>query len=203
MNGGPTACRRPAAITGYDRAPGRAGKTWQTGPSASGWGYRVSSRGRLLGAAPISSAMRSVRQCAGGLQLRLHRLISGRSPATNLACHSQPPTPSRCRCGSPQQPAPYSCPAQRRREPDAITSRRDTFDIIVCSVIRLCRRYRSVIARRPSPGAYHSSTPQSSTTSILKHGSPTILCRIADHPAKHIAELMPWNWKPLSRAAAA
>jgi hypothetical protein len=31
-----------------------------------------------------------------------------------------------------------------------------------------------------------------------------VLTRIADHPARHIAELIPWNWQPLdvTRAAA-
>ena len=30
-----------------------------------------------------------------------------------------------------------------------------------------------------------------------------VLRRIADHPARRIAELLPWNWKPGARAAAA
>jgi transposase len=31
-----------------------------------------------------------------------------------------------------------------------------------------------------------------------------LLARIADHPARHIADLLPWNWQPLvaDRAAA-
>jgi transposase len=27
-------------------------------------------------------------------------------------------------------------------------------------------------------------------------GSPTSLARIADHPARHLADLLPWNWRP-------
>ena len=31
-----------------------------------------------------------------------------------------------------------------------------------------------------------------------------LLARIGDHPARHIADLLPWNWKPaeITRAAA-
>jgi transposase len=37
-----------------------------------------------------------------------------------------------------------------------------------------------------------------------QHYLADILARIADHPARHIAELLPWNWQPIdaSRAAA-
>src|SRR6516165_3954808 len=48
----------------------------------------------------------------------------------------------------------FSSGVQRRRAPVWITSSRDTFDIIVCSVIRLCLRASSLSARRPSPEAY-------------------------------------------------
>ena len=30
-----------------------------------------------------------------------------------------------------------------------------------------------------------------------------VMCRIADHPAKRIADLLPWNWRPQNRAAEA
>jgi transposase len=37
-----------------------------------------------------------------------------------------------------------------------------------------------------------------------QHYLADVLARIADHPARHIAELLPWNWQPIdaSRAAA-
>ena len=56
----------------------------------------------------------------------------------------------------------FSSGVQRRRAPVWITSSRDTFDIIVCSVIRLCLRASSLSARRPSPEAYgvYASVPE-------------------------------------------
>jgi transposase len=30
-----------------------------------------------------------------------------------------------------------------------------------------------------------------------QHYLADVLARIADHPARRIAELMPWNWQPL------
>jgi hypothetical protein len=37
-----------------------------------------------------------------------------------------------------------------------------------------------------------------------QHYLADVLNRIADHPARHVAELLPWNWQPseASRAAA-
>jgi IS66 C-terminal element len=36
-----------------------------------------------------------------------------------------------------------------------------------------------------------------------QHYLADLLARIADHPARCIAELPPWNWQPLATAAAA
>jgi transposase len=36
-----------------------------------------------------------------------------------------------------------------------------------------------------------------------QHYLADVLARIADHPARHIAELLPWNWQPISAARAA
>jgi transposase len=36
-----------------------------------------------------------------------------------------------------------------------------------------------------------------------QHYLADVLARIADHPARHIAELLPWNWKPAQTARAA
>ena len=36
-----------------------------------------------------------------------------------------------------------------------------------------------------------------------QHYSAYVLARIADHPARLIAELLPWNWQPLDATRAA
>jgi IS66 C-terminal element len=36
-----------------------------------------------------------------------------------------------------------------------------------------------------------------------QHYLADVLIRIADHPARRIAELLPWNWQPLDAARAA
>jgi transposase len=36
-----------------------------------------------------------------------------------------------------------------------------------------------------------------------QHYLADLLVRIADHPARHIAELLPWNWQPADATRAA
>ncbi|HEY3616425.1 MAG TPA: transposase domain-containing protein, partial [Candidatus Sulfotelmatobacter sp.] len=36
-----------------------------------------------------------------------------------------------------------------------------------------------------------------------QHYLTDLLVRIADHPARRIAELLPWNWQPLETTRAA
>ena len=33
-----------------------------------------------------------------------------------------------------------------------------------------------------------------------QHYLADVLTRIADHPARHIADLLPWNWRPIEAA---
>jgi transposase len=36
-----------------------------------------------------------------------------------------------------------------------------------------------------------------------QHYLADVLARIADHPARHIAQLLPWNWQPVQAPRAA
>jgi hypothetical protein len=69
--------------------------------------------------------------------------------------------------------------------------------------VALSRRNWTFVAASGRLRSTHSSQPPSSTTSIPKPGSPTLLRRINDHPAAKLDELLPWHWRPATADAAA
>ena len=63
-----------------------------------------------------------------------------------------------------------------------------------------------------SPAQYPSYSPlfrrsliESAKLNALnpQHYIADVLARIADHPARRIAELLPWNWQPIDATRAA
>ena len=65
------------------------------------------------------------------------------------------------------------------------------------------RRFRR--RRQPRAAALYSLIETAKLNAVNpQHYLADLLARIADHPARQIAELLPWNWKPLdlTRSAA-
>ena len=68
----------------------------------------------------------------------------------------------------------------------------------------LAARITCLLARMPAAAAIYSLIESAKLNGLNpQHYLTVVLARIADHPARRIAELLPWNWQPFNATRAA
>src|SRR5262249_19627618 len=73
-----------------------------------------------------------------------------------------------------------------------------------CAVSPLAVRIICLPAPMPAAPAIYSLIDSAKLNGLNpQHYLADVLARIADHPARRIAELLPWNWRPLDATLAA